>query len=71
MEKPKSDSIMALLGRYMGLAMALPVATFVGYAIGYGLDHWLGTGFFKLVFLLVGIAAGFVELWRGIKRERF
>ena len=35
MKQPTSDNIWALLGRYMTLAMALPVSTFVGYAIGY------------------------------------
>lgn len=71
MKQPTSDNIWALLGRYMTLAMALPVSTFVGYAIGYGLDHWLGTRFLKIVFLLLGIAAGFRELLHGIKREKF
>jgi ATP synthase protein I len=70
MSDPRPDNIWALLGRYMSLAMALPVSTFVGYAIGYGLDRWLGTGFLKIVFLLLGIAAGFVELIRGLKREK-
>jgi F0F1-type ATP synthase assembly protein I len=69
--KQNSDNIWALLGRYMSLAMALPVSTFVGYAIGYGLDHWFGTTYLRIVFLLLGIVAGFVELLRGIKREKF
>lgn len=32
----------------------------VGFAIGYGLDRWLGTSpWCKLIFLVVGIGAGF------------
>lgn len=41
----------------------------VGVAIGYGLDAWLGTGpWCKLVFLLVGIGAGFLNVYRDSRR---
>ncbi len=63
------NQLMLLIGKYGSLAMALPAATFVGYAIGYGLDHWLGTTYLKIVFLLIGIAAGFVELIRGLNKD--
>lgn len=37
----------------------------VGFAIGYGLDSWLGTSpWCKLAFLLIGIAAGFLNVYR-------
>ena len=37
----------------------------VGFAMGYGIDHWLGTGpWGKLVFLFIGIAAGFLNVYR-------
>ena len=37
----------------------------VGFAIGYGLDHWLGTNpWCKLAFLFIGIAAGFLNVYR-------
>ncbi len=40
----------------------------VGFAIGYGLDAWLGTGpWFKLIFFLTGILAGFLNVWRDTK----
>jgi len=47
----------------------LPAATLVGYAIGYLLDRALGTTFLKIVFLLLGIAAGFVQLIRRVQRD--
>lgn len=59
----------AMAGEYMQLAFLLPTATFVGYLIGYLLDKAFGTGFLKVVFLLVGIAAGFVELIRKLMRD--
>jgi F0F1-type ATP synthase assembly protein I len=52
------------VGEYTSLAFLLPAATFVGYAIGYLLDKAFGTHFLYLVFLLLGIASGFVELIR-------
>ncbi|WP_297045266.1 AtpZ/AtpI family protein [uncultured Desulfovibrio sp.] len=37
----------------------------VGFAIGYGLDVWLGTSpWCKIGFLLVGIGAGFLNVYR-------
>ncbi|RRD69329.1 MULTISPECIES: AtpZ/AtpI family protein [unclassified Desulfovibrio] len=37
----------------------------VGFAIGYGLDSWLRTGpWCKLIFLFVGIGAGFLNVYR-------
>ena len=55
---------MAQVSEYTSLAFLLPAATFVGYAIGYLLDKAFGTHFWYLVFLLLGIAAGFVQLIR-------
>lgn len=41
----------------------------VGFAIGYGLDYWLGTGpWCKLIFLVIGIAAGFLNVYRDTQR---
>ena len=58
-----------LLGRYSYLAFLLPVATFVGYGIGYLLDKAFHTHFLYLVFLLLGIASGFIELIREVNRD--
>ena len=52
--------------RYSQLAVTLPAATFLGWLIGYGLDRWLHTHYLYIVGLLVGIAAGFVELIRTV-----
>lgn len=65
MKKP----MMAQVGEYTSLAFLLPASTFVGYAIGYLLDKAFGTHFLYLVFLLLGIASGFVELIRRLLRD--
>jgi F0F1-type ATP synthase assembly protein I len=57
------------VGDYTSLAFMLPAATVIGYAIGYLLDRALGTTFLKIVFLLLGIAAGFVQLIRQVLRD--
>jgi F0F1-type ATP synthase assembly protein I len=60
---------MAQVGEYTSLAFLLPAATFVGYGIGYLLDKAFGTQFWYLVCLLLGIAAGFVQLIRRLLRD--
>ncbi|HXR97362.1 MAG TPA: AtpZ/AtpI family protein [Terriglobales bacterium] len=59
------DKAWRQLGKYMGLGFLLPCAAFVGLAIGYGLDHALHTGkVFELIFLCLGLAAGFLQIYR-------
>jgi F0F1-type ATP synthase assembly protein I len=57
------------IARYSQLAFVLPAATFVGWIIGALLDRWLHTSNLYLVGLLLGIAAGFVELIRTVLRS--
>lgn len=59
---------MAQVEEYLSLALMLPIATLVGYGIGYLLDRALGTHFLYVVFLLLGIASGFVEVIRRLMR---
>lgn len=47
----------------------MPTATFIGYLIGYLIDKWLGTHWVYIPGLLVGIAAGLVELIRYLQRD--
>ena len=58
------------LGKYLGLAFLLPVCTVVGYVMGYLLDKWFHTTFLTFTFLIFGIAAGFVELFRELNRDQ-
>ena len=60
---------MAAALRYTAIATMLPASTFAGYLIGYWLDQWLGTGYLKIVFLILGIAGGFVQLIRELMRH--
>jgi F0F1-type ATP synthase assembly protein I len=56
-------------GKYLGLAFLLPCCALVGYIFGYYLDKAFGTSFLKPVFLLFGIAAGFIEVFRELKPD--
>jgi len=56
--------------RYASVISLVPASIFVGYLIGYGLDYLFSTGFLRFVFLIVGVAAGFVQLTRELDRGR-
>lgn len=60
---------MAVVGQYMSLAFLLPISTLIGYVIGYYLDKLFHTHFLYLVFLILGIASGFIELIRQLQRD--
>ena len=60
---------MAAALRYTAIATMLPASIFAGYLIGTFLDKWLGTGYLKIVFLVLGIAGGFVQLIRELMRN--
>jgi len=66
-DKPTKAAISA--ARYISIASLLPASTFVGYFIGYALDRWLGTQYLKIVFLILGIVAGFVQLVRQLMTD--
>jgi F0F1-type ATP synthase assembly protein I len=65
----EKDGFTASALRYTGIATMLPAATFVGYLIGHWLDQWLGTGYLTMVFLILGIVSGFVQLIRELTRN--
>ena len=64
----RKDNRWVLVGRYTTLAFTLPAATFAGYLIGYLLDRLFHTSFLYVVFLLLGIAGGFIELVREVQK---
>jgi F0F1-type ATP synthase assembly protein I len=65
----KNDGFMASALKYTAIATTLPAATFAGYLIGYWLDKSFGTTYLKIVFLVLGIVSGFVQLIRQLMRD--
>jgi F0F1-type ATP synthase assembly protein I len=55
--------------RYSQLALIFPAAVVVGWLGGTALDRWLHTTWLYLAGLLLGIAAGFIELIRAVLRN--
>ena len=65
----REKSLSQLIGEYSGMAFVLPVSCLVGYAIGYYLDQFFGTHYLYVVFLFLGIASGFLELYRQVTKN--
>ncbi|MBF0541280.1 MAG: AtpZ/AtpI family protein [Nitrospirae bacterium] len=68
-EQPPEPSITKQLLSASQVGIQIVISTFVGLAMGYGLDKLFGTApILMLIFLTLGIIAGFVELFRTVKK---
>lgn len=65
----RKENFWVQVSRYSQLALILPAALVVGWLIGTALDHWLHTTWLYLAGILLGIAAGFIELIRTVLRD--
>ena len=62
---PKYQNLADLLS----IGIMLPACIGIGYGIGFLIDHLVGTHMaFKVIFLLFGIAAGFINLFRTVSK---
>jgi len=62
-----SDSAM----RLSSLGLTLVFSTFIGFGLGWFLDKLLKTRpFLTILLLLLGIVAGFVNVYRSVKAEQ-
>ena len=62
-----SDSAM----RLSSLGLTLVFSTFIGFGLGWFLDKLLKTHpFLTILLLLLGIVAGFVNVYRSVKAEQ-
>jgi len=65
---PGGDPQWRSLGELASIGMAMVLCTVIGLGAGYWADRWLGTSpWLMLAGLLLGIAAGFVNLFRSVK----
>lgn len=65
----RKENFWAQAARYSQLAFIFPAALVAGWLVGLALDHWLHTTWLYLAGILLGIAAGFIELIRTVLRE--
>ncbi|HEV8040481.1 MAG TPA: AtpZ/AtpI family protein [Bryobacteraceae bacterium] len=63
------DNVVREVGKYYTLAFLLPACILVGFGIGFGLDKLFGTGYLKIIFLLLGVAAGIIEVIRELSHD--
>ena len=68
-EVPQKKSIWVIAGEYSSLAFVLPSCVFAGYLIGYWLDKYFGTTYLYLVFMILGIISGFLQIFRFLKKH--
>ena len=67
--KPEKPGNYSHLGELLAIGWNLAISIGIGVALGYYFDKWLGTRPWGLIgFLLLGIVAGFVNLFRTVVR---
>ncbi len=67
--KKKDRKYYETLGNMSVVGLQLVSCTFVGLAMGYYLDKWLDTKpWCLLIFLFLGIAAGFKNMYLEVKK---
>ncbi|MBI3092054.1 MAG: AtpZ/AtpI family protein [Candidatus Tectomicrobia bacterium] len=61
--------VFRLIGDFSTIGLQLVISTCLGLAAGFYLDRWLRTQpILTLVFLVLGIAAGFINIFRTLQR---
>jgi len=55
--------------RLFQIALILPVSVIAGWLIGVGLDKWLHQHWISMVGLLLGAVAGFIEVFRVVRKN--
>lgn len=69
-EPPREKPLLKQLLEASTVGIQLVLSTFVGFGMGYFLDRFLGTSpWLTVIFLILGIFAGFRELLRVARRQ--
>ena len=69
--KGRDLSLWRRIGILANLGITMVAATAIGLALGYQLDKWLKTSpWLMIVFLLFGVAAGFINVFREANRSK-
>lgn len=68
-QSERKENFLVQAARYSQLAFVFPAALVVGWLIGGALDRWLHTTWLYLAGILLGIAAGFIQLIRAVLRD--
>jgi F0F1-type ATP synthase assembly protein I len=57
------------LSKYLSLALTLPASVVAGYILGATVDHWVHLPILRAVGILLGIAAGMIQIVRELSRD--
>ena len=63
------DEFWRLMRRYTPVIGLLPGCILAGFLIGAGLDHVFSTHYLRLVFVVLGFAAGVIQVIRILNRD--
>lgn len=57
------------LAKYLSLGLTLPASVFAGYILGSLANHWFHIPFLRVLGVLLGMAAGVLQVLRELFRE--
>jgi F0F1-type ATP synthase assembly protein I len=65
----RNDSLLGAVARYSGMAFTIPAAVVMGYLLGGWLDGRFGTHWLYIAGVILGAAAGLVQVVRQLTRD--
>jgi F0F1-type ATP synthase assembly protein I len=65
----RPDSPLIWLGKYLSLGLSLPASVAAGYILGALADHWLHIPLLRAVGIMLGMAAGIVQILKELSRD--
>jgi F0F1-type ATP synthase assembly protein I len=65
----RPDKSLIWLSKYLSLALTLPASVVAGYIFGALADRWLHISFLRVLGILLGMAAGLIQIVRELTRE--
>lgn len=68
-QQPRQKNIVVTIGEYSAIGFILPSCIVVGWLFGGWLDRQFGTTYLYMVFLLLGIVAGFIQIIRFVNKK--
>jgi F0F1-type ATP synthase assembly protein I len=65
----RPDKPVFWLGKYLSLALTLPASVAAGYILGAVADHWLHLPVLRALGIVLGMAAGLIQILRELSRD--